>query len=88
MEELINPFNGGFILLDEEKVLASLLADSDMSERYLRSIMNRIARDMLTSGIGEDGLETRIKNNVKFKFYNSLLNHIGDIRKKGLKSSQ
>ena len=88
-QELIQPFSGGTILSDEEIVLAAILAESDVSEVYLRSIMNRIARDSINIPVGESGFEERAKLRIKFKFYETLLKHIGDIRKKNkLKSSR
>ena len=88
-KELIEPFSGGTILSDEEIVLATILAESDITETYLRSIMNRIARDCISIPVGDSGFEERAKARIKFKFYESLLKHVGDIRKKNkLKSSR
>lgn len=88
-KEFIEPFSGGTILSDEEIVLATILAESDITETYLRSIMNRIARDSIVIPVGESGFEERAKLRIKFKFYETLLKHVGDIRKKNkLKSSR
>lgn len=87
-ENIIEPFSLKTILSHEELILANILAESDMSEHYIRSILNRIAKESIEADITEKGYETRARIKEKYKFYSALLQHLGDIRKKNLKQSR